>query len=248
MRPKTPLTQVGTQAESCSLDLRLHILGQLPFFTDIPKQELLRISANFIERGLSPSQAIYREGSQAERLFVLADGKVKLLKFGANNREVLLGILKPGEFFGNFTYISGDTYQETAIALTQVCTLSISNEDFRAIVDRTPEFAIRSMQIMAARLNASMQKVLQLGSMSVEQRLALTLLDLDKKLGLERSGVRVIDVPLTQEELASMTATTPESVSRWMSQMRKLGVIKSGRKWVSLLKPGYLQELLNPSA
>ena len=248
MRRKTPLTQVGTEAESCSLELRVHILGRLPFFTNIPTQELMRISTFFIERGFSPSQAIYREGSQAERLFVLADGKIKLLKFGPNNHEVLLDILKPGDFFGNFTYISGDAYQESAIALTQVCALSISNEDFRAIVDRTPEFAIRSMQIMAARLNASTQKVLQLGSMSVEQRLAFTLLDLDAKLGLERAGLRVIDVPLSQEELAGMTATTPESVSRWMSQMRKLGVIKSGRKWVSLLKPDYLQGLLqNPT-
>ena len=244
MRRKTPLTQVGTQAESCSLDLRLHILGKLPFFTDIPEQELVRISAFFVERGFSPSQAIYREGSQAERLYVLADGKVKLLKFGGNSREVPLGILRPGDFFGNFTYISGDAYQESAIALTQACALSISNQDFRTIVDRTPELAIRSMQIMAARLNASTQKVLQLGSMSVEQRLAFTLLDLDAKLGLERAGERVIDVPLSQEELAGMTATTPESVSRWMSQMRKQGVIKSGRKWVSLLKPEYLQSLL----
>lgn len=248
MRRKTPLTQVSTEAESCSLDLRLHILGRLPFFTDISKEELVRISANFVEHGYSPAQAIYREGSPAERLFVLADGKVKLLKYGANNREVLLDILKPGDFFGNFTYISGDSYQESAITLTQTCTLSISNDDFRAIVDRTPEFAIRSMHVMAARLNASTQKVLQLGSMSVEQRLAFTLLDLDKKLGLERNGLRVIDVPLSQEELAGMTATTPESVSRWMSQMRKLGVIQSGRKWVSLLKPEYLRDLLEPPA
>ena len=248
MRRKTPLTVIGTEVESCSLDLRLHILGRLPFFTDIPKTVLLRISANFIERGYSPSQAIYREGNPAERLFVLADGKIKLLKFGANNREVLLDILRPGDFFGNFTYISGDTYQESAIALTQACTLSISNEDFRAIVDRTPQLAIRSMQVMAARLNASTQKVLQLGSMSVEQRLAFTLLDLDKKFGLERAGLRVIDVPLSQEELAGMTATTPESVSRWMSQMRKLGVIQSGRKWVSLLKPEILQAFLDSPA
>lgn len=248
MGRKTPLTQVGTEAESCSIDLRLHILGNLPFFTDIPKAELVHINAQFVERGYRPSEAIYREGELADRLFVLADGKVKRLKFGANSKEVLLGILKPGDFFGNFTYLSGDSYPESAIALTQVCTLSIANEDFRAIVDRTPELAIRSLQIMAARLNAATQQVLQLGSMSVEQRLAFTLLDLDRRLGLERAGRRVIDVPLSQEELAGMTATTPESVSRWMSQMRKLGVVNSGRKWISLLKPDYLQDLLNSPA
>jgi len=55
-------------------------------------------------------------------------------------------------------------------------------------------------------------------------------------------------MPMTQEELAGMTATTPESVSRWMSQMRKLGVIQSGRRWVSLLKREYLQDLLKPPA
>jgi len=55
-------------------------------------------------------------------------------------------------------------------------------------------------------------------------------------------------VPLSQEELVGMTATTPESVSRWMSQMRKLGVINSGRRWVSLVKPEYLQDLLNKPA
>jgi CRP-like cAMP-binding protein len=156
MRKKTPLTKVGTQAESCSIDLRLRILGNLSFFSDIPKAELASINAKFIDRCYSPSEAIYREGNLAERLFVVADGKVKRLKFGANNKEVLLSILKPGDFFGNFTYLSGDAYPETAIALTQVCALSISNEDFRTIVDRTPELAIRSMQIMAARLNAPM--------------------------------------------------------------------------------------------
>lgn len=248
MSRKTPLTQVGIQVESCSLDLRLRILGNLPFFTDIAKPELAAISAFFIERGYSPSEAIYLEGAEAERLYVLADGKVKLLKFSANQREVLLGILKPGDFFGNFTYVNGDTYRESAIALTQACTLSISNQDFRTIVDRTPQLAIRSMQIMAARLNAATEQVLQLGSMTVEQRLALTLLNLDEKLGLNRHGLRVIDVPLSQEELAGMTATTPESVSRWMSQMRKLGVIQSGRKWVSLLKPDYLRQLLQTPA
>lgn len=244
MSRKTPLTLVGTQVESCSLDLRLRILGNLPFFTDIPEVELIKISAYFSECGYSHSEAIYNEGTQAERLYVLADGKIKLLKFGSNNREVLLSILKPGEFFGNFTYISGDAYQESAIALTQACALSISNQDFRTIVDRTPQLAIRSMQIMAARLNAATQQVLQLGSMTVEQRLAFTLLNLNQKFGVERRGLHVIDVPLSQEELAGMTATTPESVSRWMSQMRKLGIIQSGRRWISLLKPEYLQSLL----
>jgi signal-transduction protein with cAMP-binding, CBS, and nucleotidyltransferase domain len=110
MRRKTPLTKVGTQAESCSIDLRLRILGNQPFFSDIPKTELASINAKFIDRSFSPSEAIYREGNLAERLFVVADGKVKRLKFGANNKEVLLSILKQAELFEKF-----ETWEEKVV-------------------------------------------------------------------------------------------------------------------------------------
>lgn len=68
------------------------------------------------------------------------------------------------------------------------------------------------------------------------QRVATTLLRLVEKFGQDRAGgATLIQLPLSRADLAGMTGSTPESVSRVMSQLRKDGIIESGRRWTSVL-------------
>jgi CRP-like cAMP-binding protein len=80
---------------------------------------------------------------------------------------------------------------------------------------------------------------MQLSALPVEQRVALTLLKLGEKLGRENDSGLLIDVPLSRDELAEMTGTTPETVSRILSQLQNQKIIDSGRQWVTILnRPG----------
>lgn len=245
-RRKTPVNTLTTEPEHCSIDLRLKILGRLPFFAGLSLPALEAVNRRFVEKGYQPGERIYTAGDPAERLFVVADGKVKLFQHAAGGRSVLLDILTSGEFFGNLATLGVAAYADTAQAQTTTCVLSIRSDDYRQVLDDHPELALKTLGIMAERLNAANQRVLQLSSMPVDQRIAFTLLDLGRKHGRKQDTNLLIDVPLSRDDLAEMTGATTETVSRVMSQLQSRGILESGRQWVAITDQGQLESLAQP--
>lgn len=218
----------------CDLDLRLHILRHLPFFSEVPDPSIRRIDMEFAERGYAAGEMIYSENSLARRLYVVADGHVKLMHHTIGGKDVLLDILNQGEFFGSSTHSDKATYSETAYAHTPVCTLSIKQDNFRKILDHHPQVAIKLVEIMTQRLQEAHEMVRLLSASSVEQRIAHVLLKLGGKLGEKEDVGLLIQLPLGRGDLAELTGTTIETTSRVISQLVKTGVIQAGRRWVAI--------------
>lgn len=238
-RRKTPLEHEHIEPHMCNLDLRLYILGRLPFYSGLPDSTIRDIDAFFTERGYAEGEIIYFEENPASRLYVVADGNVKLMRHAISGKDVMLDILKQGEFFGSLTHVEDDTYSETAHAHTPVCTLSIEGDDFRQILRRHPPVAMKVLDIMAQRLREAHEMVHLLSVSSVEQRLAHVLLKLGAKLGEPNEVGLLIPLPLGRGDLAELTGTTTETASRVMSQFQKEGLIQTGRRWVAITdRPG----------
>lgn len=245
-RRKTPIQIVTTEPQHCSIDLRLKILGRLPFFAGLERGDLQAINRRFVEKGYEPGERIYAAGDPAERLYVVAEGKVKLVQYAAAGRSVLLDILTSGEFFGNLAALGVAAYPDTAQAQTTACILSIRSDDFRQVLDEHPGLALKTLEIMAGRLQAANQRVLQLSALPVEQRIAFTLLELARKHGRRQENGLLIELPLSRDDLAEMTGATTETVSRVMSQFLSRGIIDSGRQWVAITDPEQLEAVLQP--
>jgi CRP-like cAMP-binding protein len=242
-RRKSPIHLTTTEEQHCSIDLRLKILSRLPFFAGITGPALESINRRFVEVGCQPGDLIYSAGDPAERLFVVAEGTIKLLQHAAGGRDVLLDLLTGGEFFGNLATLGVAVYPDTAQAQTQACVLSIRSDAFRQVLDEHPGLALKTLEVMAARLNDAHRRVLLLSSMPADKRVACTLVKLGQKLGRRKENLLLIDVPLSREDLADMTGATPETVSRVMSQLQAAGVIESGRRWVGIRAPQALEDL-----
>ena len=233
-RRRIPLEDEHIVPHMCDLDLRLYIIGRLPFFRGLPTDEIRQINGLFVERGYTPGEIIYFEKIPARRLYVVADGNVKLMRHTVSGKDVLLEIFKQGEFFGSLTHSENDTYSETAHAHTPVCTLSIAGVDFRQLLNDHPPVALKVMDIVALRLRASQEMVSVLSVAPVEQRLAHVLVKLGEKLGEPDEVGLLIQMPLSRSDLAELTGTTTETASRVMSQLQKEGLIQAGRRWVAI--------------
>lgn len=218
----------------CTVGLRRAIVRQLPFFAGLASEAIEEIYGRFHERGYAAGEMIYLAGDAATRLHVVARGKVKVLRHSARGQDVLLDILAPGEFFGSLSALGDAEYPDTAQALTPCCTLAIAADDFQEVLHRYPAVALATLALVAARLHAAHEQVRQLSAHPVPQRVAAALLLLAEKLGEERDGVLLLQTPLSREDLAAMTGATVETVSRIMSQLRKDGIIRSGRQWVAI--------------
>lgn len=242
-RRKTPVEIELTEPNLCSKDLRLQILHGVPFFSGLRHEQIEDINQQFHEKGFSSGEYLYYSGDPAESLFIIAEGRVKLLRHTTSGKDVLLDLLIPGEFLGGLSTTSGSTYFETAQALTQVCALTISRENFRAILTRYPDVGMQVLDLLTARLEAAHDIIHRLSSQSADQRIADTLLNLAAKLGENHEVGLLIQTPLSRDELANMTATTPETVSRVISQFQRDGLINTGREWIAVTNIDALREI-----
>ena len=213
---RSPVEPEEVEPQMCSFDMRLDILGRVPFFAGLPRSDVERINEMFHEHGFAPEEAIYHPGDEARRLSVVASGQVKIMRHTLAGQDVLLDILTPGEYFGSLAALGDDVYPDTAQAQTVVCVLGIGAEDFRRVLTSYPSVAL---------------KVLDL---TVEQRIAYTLLKLGEKLGEPSAEGLLIQMPFSREDLAGMTGTTTATASRVMSHLQKTGLINTGRQWVAI--------------
>lgn len=192
------------------------------------------INGLFDDRDVPAEQPIYFEGDSASHLYLVAMGKVKLVRHTGSGRDVLLDILRGGEYFGNLTSINNRSYTETAIAQTDCCILQISAGDFEKVLIRYPDVTMKVLNAVGQRLEESQEIIKQLSVYSIEQRIASTLIRVAKKLGEQKTAGVLIQIPFSRQDLAAMTGTTVETVSRVMSRFSAEGFITTGRKWVSI--------------
>jgi CRP-like cAMP-binding protein len=232
----------------CSLDYRLKIIGRLPFFKHLPADAIAEINRLFEDRDVPAEQAIYFEGDPGEYLYLVAMGKVKLMRHTSAGREVLLDILRGGEYFGSLSVPGGRGYTETAMAQTDCCILQISSSNFEKVLNTYPDVTMRVLNAVGQRLEESQEIVKQLSVYSTEQRIAAALVRLAKKMGEQKQEGPLIQLPFSRQDLAAMTGTTVETVSRVMSRFSEEGLISTGRKWVEVNDLEHLEQIAKEGA
>jgi CRP-like cAMP-binding protein len=229
----------------CSVHTRYKVLSQAPFFKTLSAQDITEINSLFQEQGYMPGQPIYFSGDPATRLYIVAVGKVKLLRHTMSGQDVVLDILTPGEFFGTLSILGQEEYPETAQAQTSCCVLGIAAADFQTILRGHPAVAITALEVVGQRLRAAQETIQQLSAYPVERRIAFTLLKLANKLGQPQAEGLLLQIPLSRQDIAEMTGTTLETASRVMSQFQKAGLIRTGRQWVAITHYAELAALVN---
>jgi len=248
VRLKSPVRLDWVDPAVCSLEYRLKIISRLPFFKHLPAEAISKINALFHDRDISTNEWIYFEGDEADHLYLVAMEKVKLVRNVTSGREVLLDILHGGEYFGALMVFGGRVHAETAVAQTDCCILQISSVDFETILSEYPDVTRKVLEAVSKRLTESQEVVKQLSAYTVEQRIASALLRLAGKLGEARGRGVLIQLPFSRQDLAAMTGATTETVSRVMSHFIEVGLVKSGRKWVTITDMKRLDELAKKGA
>jgi CRP/FNR family transcriptional regulator, nitrogen oxide reductase regulator len=209
----------------CSAAVRLEMLGRTTLFRTLGPEALQRVNEGCRAVAAEPGETILREGEPAERLAVVATGAVKLVRHGADGKAVLLDVVVPGEWFGSLGALGDDVHRYDAVALRSGCLLILSAETFRDLLRGVPGVAEAALDLTAQRLREAQGAVRSLATLPVEGRLAATLLRLASKVGrADADGVR-LEVAPTQVDLAAMTGTTFESVSRVFGRWRARGLI-----------------------
>jgi CRP/FNR family transcriptional regulator, cyclic AMP receptor protein len=175
-------------------------------------------------REFKRGQVVYAQGDAAQSVTYLQSGGVKLTVVNEVDREALVAILGPGDFFGEGCLAGQPVRMGTATAITPSTVLVIEKNEMFKVLHEEHGLSDRFIKFMLARNIRIEEDLVDQLFNSSEKRLARTLLLL-ARYGKEDKPHGVLP-KMSQETLAEMIGTTRSRVNFFMNKFRKLGFIK----------------------
>ncbi len=176
-------------------------------------------------------QALFAEGDRAERVFLVEHGCVVLSCTAPGGREVVLGLRGPGEIVGELSSLDGEPRSATAVAAGEVeAVVAPASALMRAL--RDIDAANELIRVLAARLRDADRKRLEFAALDTFGRVAWRLLELGERFGAPRPEGIAVDLPLSQDQLASWCAASREATVKALGSLRSLQCISTGRRSV----------------
>ena len=223
------MTQVTTQ--------NVDFLATVPLFNGLDRVELERFAEVTREKSYPKGSVILFEDDPGDSLFVVRDGRVKVVLIGEDGREVILGVLGVGEYFGELSLIDDRPRSAHVIAMEDSNLLVLRREDFRKRVESSPSVAWSLLTELSRRLRRADDKIGGLVLLDVPGRIARLLLDL-----AEESGTNAIEKSLTHQTIAQMIGASRETVSRAMKDFQDAGWITVERRRIALADRAALEQ------
>ena len=223
------MSQVTTQ--------NVDFLATVPLFNGLDRTELEKFAEVTREKSYPKGSVILFEDDPGDSLFVVREGRVKVVLIGEDGREVILGVLGVGEYFGELSLIDDRPRSAHVIAMEDSNLLVLRREDFRKRVESSPSVAWSLLTELSRRLRRADDKIGGLVLLDVPGRIARLLLDL-----AEESGTNAIEKTLTHQTIAQMIGASRETVSRAMKDFQDAGWITVERRRIAIADRAALEQ------
>ncbi|MCA0928307.1 Crp/Fnr family transcriptional regulator [Ruegeria profundi] len=213
------------------------LLTHLPPFSKLERRQLRTILDQASSRRYEPGTAIFEEDAPADRFYLLLDGYVRVVRVTPTGEQVTALHIPAGQLMGFAKAIGRQTYPATAITATESIALSWPMRLWETFAAEYEGFSTETYKTVGTRLGEINNRVVEISTLQVEQRVASALLRLIHHTGREVPDGIEIDFPITRQDLSEMTATTLHTVSRLLSAWEKKGMVESRRKRIKVLDP-----------
>ena len=224
------------------------LLKGVDLFSELTEEQL-GLQANLVVvQDFNRDETVVLEGDcSMKALYLIASGTVQVYMTGVDGRETILSFLERGDFFGEMSLIDGEPRSASVRTVTDAQLMIIHREPFLTLIRQTPEIAMSLLSEMSKRLRKANKQIGSLSTMSVSGRVAGTLLNLMEERGMRihtdnGQMVTVIHNRPTQQQLADMSGTTRETVSRICSLLVKANAIAMTGKDIVIFDESALQE------
>jgi CRP/FNR family transcriptional regulator, cyclic AMP receptor protein len=186
------------------------ILKNIPIFSTLSDDELSALAAAAVRKTYFKNTVLINEGDETDSLYLICSGKVKAVINDEHGKEVILSIFGPGEYFGEIAFIDGERRSATIITREPTEVLIISSGVFRNILLSNPDISLKLLVGAVKRLREANKQIESLALMDVYGRVARLLVHYARPKG----DKMFIEEKLTHQEIANMTGSSREMVSR----------------------------------
>ena len=206
----------------------IEFLKNVPIFSELNDDTLIKLSQLGTLKSFEKDSIILSEQDAGSALFVMVTGKVKVTRVSNDdkNKEVILTLLNPSDFFGEMALLDGLARSATVTSIEDSQVFIIQRNDFLDLIQQHPEVSIALLQELTQRLRAAGMKIKALSLKDAEGKVATVLLQLADDMGKIKQGVVEIEKLPYQHELANMAGTSRETISRTLHTFAKKGLVE----------------------
>lgn len=202
----------------------------VPIFNHLADEQMEEIMQTVRSLSLKKGEVMFHAGDKANTLYIVNHGRVKVFHLAESGKEQLVRILNPGDFTGELALFTESVHEGYAEALINTDICMITGTDLQSFLLKYPSIAIRIMKELSGRLEKSEIQTTRFATESVETRIALFLAE-----SMEGTSPK-IELPMSKKDLASYLGTTPETISRRLTDLETDGyIIQTGQRNIEIL-------------
>jgi CRP/FNR family cyclic AMP-dependent transcriptional regulator len=233
------VSETTEQSAQSAIDL----LRSVPLFADLEEGELERFSQVAVPRSFPAATRVFHEGDNSDACYIVSEGSCRVTREHSDGRAITLATLGPGEIFGELAMLDGDRRSASAESVTDGTLLALPASDVRSLLGRNPEIALKLVAGLVRRLRAANMRLSRQSFQTVPSRVAGILAQLSRE---DQDGDETAEVTIrvNQTDLAQLAGTSRESVSRFLAELERAGVVRSGRGRVTVLEPQKLRNYI----
>ncbi len=219
----------------------LDLLGRVPVFATLEREDLERIAEVAVPRAFEPGQLVFREGDDSDTCYIVRAGHARAIRRHADGRTITLATFGPGDIFGELAMFEDERRSATVEALEATTVIGVLGGDMRRLMAEFPGIAMRLAIALGRRLRETNERLSRQSFQTVQSRVAVVLIQLVEQALSEDGAQGDVLVTATQADLAQLAGSSRESASRFLAVLERAGVISQGRGRLTVHDPQALK-------
>jgi len=189
------------------------------------------VAESVIKRAFRRGECIVEQGKKSNALFILLNGRARVVSVDNRGREVILAVLEAGDYLGEMSLIDNEPHSATVRAEVQTDVLVLARSEFGACLPENSSLSYAILRGLVGRLRNADRQIESLALLDVYGRVARALLDMAQ----DEEGQRMIRSKVSRQDLAKVVGASREMVSRVMKDLEERGLIETQENgWVVL--------------
>ncbi len=189
-------------------------LGNVPLFCSLSDEQLGLLCKVGNIKKYNKEFILFNQGSIGDEFFIIVSGRVKITLLNEDGKEIILSILKGGDFFGEMSILEGGIRSANAIVIENAVMFILNINQFQKLIVNNSDIIGKVIKEVCARLRNADQKIGSLAFLNVYGRVISLLQQFAHEQGQKtKKGIRILNAP-THQEIAGMVGASRETVTR----------------------------------
>lgn len=188
---------------------------------------------------------LFHQGGQAQGIYIISSGKVKITRVGCDGKEIIIKIAGPGDVLGHMHLYSNYNYTSSATVIEEAIVCFVERKFLLKKIDEDQMLSVNIIRKLSNDMENFEARSAAMSHKNVKERLAELLLILRENYGVMEQGRLRLDIKLTREEMASMVGTANETVIRFITEFKEAGILEQEGKTIFIRNEEKLKQTAN---